>query len=97
MAAAETIGVEVVYALPGQQRVIGLRVEAGTTVIQAIRQSGILAEFPQIDLAQAKVGIFSHRVERHAVLRDGDRIEIYRQLLADPKSARRERAGKRQG
>jgi putative ubiquitin-RnfH superfamily antitoxin RatB of RatAB toxin-antitoxin module len=97
MAAAEPIGIEVVYALPDRQRVVALQVEAGTSVAEAIRQSGVLAEFPQIDLAQARLGIHSRRVDPQAVLRDGDRIEIYRPLLADPKSARRERARKRQG
>jgi len=96
MAAAETIEVEVVYALPERQRRISLRVSAGTSVIGAIRQSGILTEFPEIDPAQAKVGIHSRRVAMDARLRDGDRIEIYRPLVADPKTSRRERARKRQ-
>jgi uncharacterized protein len=92
MAAAEPIGVEVIYALPDRQRRIALRVAAGTCVADAIRQSGILSEFPELDLEQAKLGIFSRRVNARTVLHDGDRIEIYRPLLADPKSARRERA-----
>ena len=95
MAAVEPISIEVIYALPERQRVIALRVEAGTCVTDAIRQSGILVEYPEIDLAQAKIGIFSRRVDPHSALRDGDRIEIYRPLIADPKSARRERARRR--
>jgi putative ubiquitin-RnfH superfamily antitoxin RatB of RatAB toxin-antitoxin module len=94
MAAAEPIEVEVVYARPERQRLIALRVAAGTCVADAIRQSGILGEFPEIDLVQAKLGIFSRRVDAQAALHDGDRIEIYRPLVADPKSARRERARK---
>ena len=92
MAAAEPIEVEVVYARPEAQRRIALRVAAGTCVADAIRQSGILAEFPEIDLAQAKLGIYSRRVDSQAALHDGDRIEIYRLLAVDPKRARRERA-----
>lgn len=95
MAAVETIEVEVVYARPERQRLVSLRVSAGTSVIGAIRQSGLLAKFPEIDLVRAKVGIHSRRVAMDAKLRDGDRIEIYRPLLADPKTRRRERAGKR--
>ena len=89
MAAAEPIEVEVVYARPDVQRRIALRVAAGACVGDAIRQSGILAEFPEIDLAQAKLGIYSRRVDPQAALRDGDRIEIYRPLAVDPKSQRR--------
>ena len=86
MANAEPIRIDIVYALPERQRVIALQVEAGTCVADAVRQSGILAEYPEIDLARMKVGIFSRRVDPHALLRDGDRIEIYRPLLADPKN-----------
>ena len=97
MAAAEPIEVEVVYARPEHQHRIALRVAAGTCVADAIRQSGILGEFPEIDLGQAKLGIFSRRVDARATLHQGDRIEIYRPLAADPKSARRERARKTEG
>ena len=92
MGSAEPIEVEVVYARPERQRRIALRVAAGACVADAIRQSGILGEFPEIDLGQAKLGIFSRRVDARDALHDGDRIEIYRPLVADPKSARRERA-----
>lgn len=97
MASAEPIEVEVVYARPERQRRIALRVAAGTCVADAIRQSGVLNEFPEIDLRQAKLGIFSRRVDARAALHDGDRIEIYRPLATDPKSARRERARKLEG
>jgi len=95
MAHAETLGVEVVYARPERQRVIAVKVAAGTSVADAVRQSGILHEFPEIDLARAKLGIFSRRVAAEATVHDGDRIEIYRPLIADPKSVRRERARSR--
>ena len=95
MAAVESLRVEVVYALPGRQRCIGVRVRAGASVADAIRQSGIAAEFPEIDPERVKVGIHSRRVSPDASLRDGDRIEIYRPLIADAKAVRRERARSR--
>ena len=87
------IPVEVVYALPDRQRLIGLQVRAGTTMVQAVRQSGILQEFPEIDLAQATMGIFGRVVRNpHHVVHRFDRIEIYRPLPNDPKALRQERA-----
>ncbi len=97
MAAAEPIEVEIVYARPERQRRISLKVAGGTCVADAIRQSGILAECPEIDIGQAKLGIFSRRVDARAPLHDGDRIEIYRPLAADPNRARRERPRKSKG
>jgi len=93
MVVAEWIDVDVAYALPDRQRVVPVRVAAGTRVVDAIRQSGILAQFPQIDLSQAKLGIFGRKVPGDQVVSAGDRIEIYRALVADPKAARRQRAG----
>jgi uncharacterized protein len=87
----EGLAVEVVYATPQRQRLIRLAVAPGTTAAEAIDQCGIRAEFPQIE-AQPQVGIFSCRVALDQVLRAGDRVEIYRPLLADPKAARRARA-----
>lgn len=95
MAAVEPLRVEVVYALPRRQRCIEVRVRAGASVADAIRQSGIAAEFPEIDPERAKVGVYSRRVSPDATVRDGDRIEIYRGLMADPKVVRRERARSR--
>ena len=92
MDVADEIRVEVVYALPARQRLLTIQVPLGTTVAEAVRRCGILSEFPEIDLARASVGIFSRRVSLGHVLRADDRIEIYRPLLADPKSARRTRA-----
>ncbi|EOB2831386.1 RnfH family protein [Vibrio cholerae] len=88
----EMIHVEVVYALPHEQRVLKLVVEQSATVEEIIRTSGILQMYPEIDLTVNKVGIFSRNVKLDARVRDKDRIEIYRPLLADPKEIRRKRA-----
>jgi len=85
------IGVEVAYARPDVQVIIPLDVERGTTVEQAIELSGIREQFPDIQ-AQAKIGIFGKLAKKTETLRDGDRVEIYRPLLADPKEVRRRRA-----
>ncbi|MBI5660489.1 MAG: RnfH family protein [Nitrosomonadales bacterium] len=84
--------IEVVYALPREQALLELQVPPGTTVAEAIRVSGILQAHPDIDLARNKFGIFGKLTQADAVLRDRDRIEIYRPLRADPKEARRKRA-----
>lgn len=89
---ATLLEVEVVYATPGRQARYALRVEEGTTLADAIRASGVLEAFPEIDFAHNRVGIFGMLAKSSDVLRDGDRIEIYRPLSADPKEARRERA-----
>ncbi len=87
------IRVEVAYALPERQMIIPLEVEEGTTVKQAILQSGILDKFPHLKLTpETKVGIFSKLTKQDTVLREGDRVEIYRPLLADPKEVRKRRA-----
>jgi putative ubiquitin-RnfH superfamily antitoxin RatB of RatAB toxin-antitoxin module len=88
----EEISVEVAYALPQKQEVLTLKIRPGALVSEAIAQSGILRDFPEIDLASAKVGIYGRQVKLDAALRDKDRIEIYRPLLADPKEIRRKRA-----
>jgi uncharacterized protein len=86
------IHVEVAYAMPNRQLLIPLDVSEGTTVEAAIRQSGLLKKFPEIDLAQAKVGIWNKATELATELRERDRVEIYRPLIADPKEVRRKRA-----
>lgn len=88
------LDVEIAYALPETQQLIELKVAAGTTAREAIENSGILQRFPEIDLSKHKVGIFGKTVRLDRVLGPGDRVEIYRPLLADPKDARRRRAGK---
>ncbi len=86
---------EVVYALRGEQALLTLEVEEGTSAREAIERSGILQRYPEIALARGRIGIFGKAVEPDAPLRDGDRVEIYRPLIADPKQARRERAERR--
>lgn len=89
---ANIITVEVAYALPDEQTLIELEVPADATVEAAIRRSGILERYPQIDLASDKVGIFGKMCKLDAELRHKDRIEIYRPLIADPKESRRQKA-----
>lgn len=85
--------VEVIYALPHEQKLYQLKVTKNTTVEQAIELSGILKDYPVINLQEASVGIFSKVCKLSDNLHDLDRIEIYRPLLADPKEARKKRAG----
>jgi hypothetical protein len=86
------IHVEVVYALANRQKVVPMHLPEGITVREAIERSGLLAEFPEIDLAKNKLGIWNKLAKPDAVLRDKDRVEIYRPLIADPKEVRRQRA-----
>ncbi|OEF28590.1 RnfH family protein [Vibrio rumoiensis] len=92
MSDSSMIHVEVVYALPHEQKVFDLAVDSELTVQEIIEQSGVLAAYPEIDLKENKVGVFSRNVKLDATIRDKDRIEIYRPLLADPKDIRRKRA-----
>jgi len=86
------IQVEVVYALERHQKVVKLSLPTGTTVKAAIESSGLLAEFPEIDLSKNKLGIWNKLTKPDTPLRDKDRVEIYRPLIADPKEVRRQRA-----
>ena len=86
------IHVEVPYALPEQQQLLLVQVNDGATVEDAIKASGLLEKFPEIDLGKNKVGIFSKLVKLGDAVRDKDRVEIYRPLIADPKEVRRKRA-----
>lgn len=86
------IRVEVVYALPERQYLRPLKLAEGSTVEQAILASGLLELRTDIDLNTNKVGIYSRPAKLSDVLQDGDRVEIYRPLLADPKDLRRQRA-----
>lgn len=92
MAENEKIRVEVAFALPEEQAILSLYVQSGTTVEQAVQLSGILERFPQIDLSVHKLGIFGKLTKGDAALKEGDRVEIYRSLIADPKEVRRKRA-----
>lgn len=86
------IRVEVVYALPAEQPILQVSLAEGATVEDAIRASGVLDAHPDIDLTKNKVGIFSKLVKLDEKVRDRDRVEIYRPLIADPKEVRRKRA-----
>lgn len=88
----QLIRVEVAYARPDQQLILTVDVPASATVEEAIQHSGIRNRFPEIDLAQNKVGIFGKATTLKNGLRAGDRVEIYRPLIADPKESRRQRA-----
>lgn len=84
--------VEVVYALRDRQYLLQVTLVRGATVRQAVERSGILQRCPEIDLAGTTLGIFGRIATPDAKLRNGDRVEIYRPLIADPKQTRRMRA-----
>ncbi|MDX1281671.1 RnfH family protein [Shewanella colwelliana] len=90
----ENFAVEVIYALPNQQKRISVMVPPGTRCIDAVKQSDMCRFFPEIDLEKVKLGIFSRAVKHDEVLLPGQRVEIYRPLIADPKDIRRKRAEK---
>ena len=94
MTGKDTIRVEVAYALPDRQAILALDVSPGTTALDAARQSGITDKFEGIDLENAKLGIFGALVAPAQVLQEGDRVEIYRPLIADPKEVRKARAAR---
>ena len=90
------IAVEVSYALPEKQQIVALEVAEGCTVFAAAQQAGLERQFADLDLATAKMGIFGKVVAKpkEQVLKAGERVEIYRPLIADPKEVRKERAAK---
>lgn len=92
MTEADKIPVEVAYALPEKQEIVMLEVSPGTTAREAVLESGLTKHFPGLDLAAAKLGIFGKSIKDKQVLRAGDRVEIYRELIADPKEVRKRRA-----
>lgn len=87
-----SIRVEVIYALRDRYMRVPLTLEEGATVQQAVERSGLLAEFPDIDLGKNKLGVWNKLVKPDTPLRDKDRVEIYRPLIADPKEVRKQRA-----
>jgi len=89
---SELIEVEVAYALPERQTLLRLNVPVGTTAEQAVQRSGLLTRYPDLDLSASKLGIFAKVVPPQRELREGDRVEIYRPLIADPKAVRQKRA-----
>ena len=84
--------IEVAYALPQKQIIIPIKIKAGATAEEAINASGIFKKFPEIDLKINQIGIFGKLTQLDHVMRERDRIEIYRPLIADPKEIRRQRA-----
>ena len=91
-AAAGSINVQVVYALPERQELVSIELPAGATLRTAVEVSGLLQKYPEIDLESGRFGIYSRISKPDSVLRDRDRVEIYRPLIADPKEVRRQRA-----
>jgi hypothetical protein len=94
----DMIKVEVAYALPERQLIIPLQVKKGTTMFDAAVQSGIAGKFDGLDLESAPMGVFgkAERKPKERVLEDGERVEIYRALIADPKEVRKKRAAAKQ-
>ena len=92
MANADTNPVEVVYALADRQVLLALEVPANASIADVIEQSGLLELFPEIDLGTNKVGVFGKLGKLTDTLHAGDRVEIYRPLIADPKEVRKQRA-----
>ena len=88
------LSIEVVYGVPHKQVLLTLCVPEGTTIERGIELSGITSHFPEITPAEAKVGIFSRVEKLSSILKAGDRVEIYRPLIADPKEMRKLRAAK---
>ena len=94
MANEEFIDIEIAYALPERQRIVCLKVAMDSTARQVLLESGIGRELPGVDILHCPIGIFGCEVTDEHVMQSGDRIEIYRSLERDPRSARRERAAR---
>ncbi|MCK9284722.1 MAG: RnfH family protein [Rhodocyclaceae bacterium] len=86
------IEIQVVYARPERQELVSLKLPAGATLRQAVEASGLMQKYPEIDLATGKFGLYAKLSKSDAVLRNRDRVEIYRPLIADPKEVRKQRA-----
>jgi putative ubiquitin-RnfH superfamily antitoxin RatB of RatAB toxin-antitoxin module len=84
--------VEVIYAIPEKSELVKLDLPDGATVLQAIEASGLLAKHPEIDVKKNKLGVYAKLAKADTVLRERDRVEIYRPLIADPKEVRKQRA-----
>ena len=88
------VRVELVYALPAAQEVVELELPEGVTIRRALELSGLLERYPDIDRSAFAVGLYGRTAAADTILTDGDRVEIYRPLVADPKQARRRRAAR---
>jgi len=89
---SDQIQIEVAYAKAERQEIVELKLPSGSTIQQAVEASGLLQRFPEIELAKAKVGIYGKLARLDTALRERDRVEIYRPLIADPKEVRKQRA-----
>lgn len=92
MTEANKIPVEVAYALPEKQEIIMLEVEPGATAQETVERSDIAKKFPGLQIEGAKLGIFGKAIKSDYTMQAGDRVEIYRPLIADPKEVRKKRA-----
>lgn len=92
MGPGDELALEVVYALPHRQLIVALQLPQGTTAREAVLASGLDQQFEGLDLATCKIGVFGSRVDDGHILRSGERVEIYRPLVADPKEVRRQLA-----
>ena len=90
------LNIEVAYAEPGKQSLLAFQVACGTTARQAVLQSALPTEFPHVDFAAAPIDIFGKKVKGSTQLHAGDRVEVYRALLIDPKENRRRKAAAKQ-
>ncbi|MEO0615685.1 MAG: RnfH family protein [Pseudomonadota bacterium] len=90
--AGRRLAVEIACALPSRQAIVAVTVSPGTTAREAVRASGIGVRFPEIQVASAQLGVWGDPVADDYRVADGDRIEVYRSLVIDPRAARRERA-----
>ena len=90
------INIQIVYAFPEKVWEKSMELRRGVTPIDVIKGSGILEEFPELQLSQMQFGVYSKRVDQNYLMAQGDRLEVYRPLTADPKTVRRElaKAGK---
>ena len=88
----DSLQIEVAFALPEKQFLTAVVLPPGATVAEAVAASGVAAEFPDVDVDSLPTGVWGHPADRSAMLKDGDRVELYRPLLRDPREARRELA-----
>lgn len=93
------IQVEVAFALPEKQMIIPLTVKKGTSMYDAVVQSGIASKFEGLDIDATPMGVFgkTERKPKERTLEEGERVELYRPLIADPKEVRKKRAAKKAG
>jgi len=89
---ADSIQIEVAYAKPERQELINLTLPAGSTLQQALEASGLIQKHGEIDIAKGRFGVYGKLAKLDTVLRDRDRVEVYRPLIADPKEVRKQRA-----